>query len=276
MFVHPHISSTFIGFHPIFSPSKTARNRDGNGMFFGPTFNGKEKDYESGFHYYGARYYWSETLTGWLSVDPLSDDYPYISAYNYCEQNPVKLKDTDGKGPVFGAFLGILSDYACQVATNLASDKSLGEALVDVSLTSIAVSAAEGALTSGASAVKKIAVKAGAIAIRSVATSDGSIQSIYDNAAQEVVGELVTGGMKVKRIKPKLQTNTAAVTKAKAKGHVSCKQATAINKANQKKNQKKVAKVQKVNSVVSQTAKPVAKATVTTGTKVLKEKTIDN
>ncbi len=25
--------------------------------------NGKEKDYESGFHYYGARYYWSEVLT---------------------------------------------------------------------------------------------------------------------------------------------------------------------------------------------------------------------
>jgi hypothetical protein len=29
-------------------------------------FNGKEKDYESGFHYYGARYYWSEVLTGRL------------------------------------------------------------------------------------------------------------------------------------------------------------------------------------------------------------------
>lgn len=25
------------------------------------SFTGKEKDYESGFHYYGARYYWSET-----------------------------------------------------------------------------------------------------------------------------------------------------------------------------------------------------------------------
>ena len=28
-------------------------------------FTGKEKDWESGFHYYGARYYWSEVLTGW-------------------------------------------------------------------------------------------------------------------------------------------------------------------------------------------------------------------
>ena len=39
-------------------------------------FNGKEKDYESGFHYYGARYYWSEVLTSWLSVDPMADKYP--------------------------------------------------------------------------------------------------------------------------------------------------------------------------------------------------------
>jgi RHS repeat-associated protein len=61
------------------------------------TFNGKEKDYESGFHYYGARYYWSELLTGWLSVDPLADKYPSISPYAYCTWNPVKLIDPDGK-----------------------------------------------------------------------------------------------------------------------------------------------------------------------------------
>ena len=52
--------------------------------------NGKEKDYESGFHYYGARYYWSEFLTGWLSVDPMADKYPSISPY-------AKLMDMDGR-----------------------------------------------------------------------------------------------------------------------------------------------------------------------------------
>ena len=61
------------------------------------TFNGKEKDYESGFHYYGARYYWSEVLTGWLSVDPMMDKYPGISPYNYCMWNPVKMIDPDGR-----------------------------------------------------------------------------------------------------------------------------------------------------------------------------------
>ncbi len=35
-------------------------------------FNGKEKDLESGYNYYGARYY-CDWLSIWLSVDPLSD-----------------------------------------------------------------------------------------------------------------------------------------------------------------------------------------------------------
>ena len=76
--------------------------------------NGKEKDWESGFHLprrgfehhngkynavknYGARYYWSEMLTGWLSVDPMADKYPGISPYAYCVWNPVKLVDPEGE-----------------------------------------------------------------------------------------------------------------------------------------------------------------------------------
>ncbi len=58
--------------------------------------NGKEKDYESGFHYYGARYYWSEILTGWLSVDPMIDKYPSLSPYAYCIWNPIITIDPDG------------------------------------------------------------------------------------------------------------------------------------------------------------------------------------
>ena len=60
------------------------------------SFNGKERDYESGFHYYGARYYWGESLTGWLSVDPMADKYPEISAYTYCHLNPIIIIDPDG------------------------------------------------------------------------------------------------------------------------------------------------------------------------------------
>ena len=63
-------------------------------------FNGKEKDYESGFHYYGARYHWSEVLTGWLSVDPLMDKYPSISPYAYCAWNPILFIDPNGEEKV--------------------------------------------------------------------------------------------------------------------------------------------------------------------------------
>ena len=65
-------------------------------LFYPLNFNGKEKDHESGFHYYGARYYWGEVLTGWLSVDPMADKYPGISPYAYCAWNPIKLIDPDG------------------------------------------------------------------------------------------------------------------------------------------------------------------------------------
>ena len=70
--------------------------------FSASTFTGKEKDYESGFHYYGARYYWSEVLTGWLSVDPMMDKYSSISGYAYCVNNPVILIDPDGNSPIKG------------------------------------------------------------------------------------------------------------------------------------------------------------------------------
>ena len=60
------------------------------------TFSGKEKDAETGYHYFGARYYNSD-LSLWLSVDPMSDKYPSLSPYNYCAWNPMKLADPTGK-----------------------------------------------------------------------------------------------------------------------------------------------------------------------------------
>ncbi len=59
-------------------------------------FIGKERDSETGFSYFGARYYDSDILTGWLSVDPMADKYPNISPYAYCAWNPIKLLDPDG------------------------------------------------------------------------------------------------------------------------------------------------------------------------------------
>ncbi|MCQ2086430.1 MAG: RHS repeat-associated core domain-containing protein, partial [archaeon] len=62
-----------------------------------PISHSSKQDSESGYHYFGARYYDSELLTGWMSVDPMSDKYPSISPYAYCAWNPVKLVDPDGR-----------------------------------------------------------------------------------------------------------------------------------------------------------------------------------
>ena len=59
-------------------------------------FTGKEKDSETGFCYFGARYYDSDLSGLFLSIDPMSDKYPNISPYAYCAWNPVKLVDPDG------------------------------------------------------------------------------------------------------------------------------------------------------------------------------------
>ena len=59
-------------------------------------FTGKERDVETGYDYFGARFYWA-TIGHWLSVDPMADKYPNISPYAYCAWNPVKFVDPDGR-----------------------------------------------------------------------------------------------------------------------------------------------------------------------------------
>jgi len=59
------------------------------------TFSGKEKVVETGYNYFGARYY-DSGLSVWLSVDPLSDKFPNISPYNYCFNNPITYVDPNG------------------------------------------------------------------------------------------------------------------------------------------------------------------------------------
>ena len=58
---------------------------------------GKERDEETGYGYFGARYMDQELMTMWLSVDPMADKYPSLSPYHYCHWNPVKLVDPDGQ-----------------------------------------------------------------------------------------------------------------------------------------------------------------------------------
>ena len=96
------------------------------------TFTGKERDGETGYGYFGARYMDHELMTGWLSVDPMADKYPSISPYTYCAWNPIKLMDPDGREvgdyySVTGRYLGWDGDFDNKVhiiddKTTLAKD----------------------------------------------------------------------------------------------------------------------------------------------------------
>ena len=60
------------------------------------SFTGKERDAETGYSYFGARYYDSDLSGLFLSVDPMSDKYPSITPYAYCAWNPIKIIDPNG------------------------------------------------------------------------------------------------------------------------------------------------------------------------------------
>ena len=62
-------------------------------------FTGKERDAETGYDYFGARFY-DHRKGIWNSVDPLADKYPGNTPYLYCGGNPIMLVDPDGRDTV--------------------------------------------------------------------------------------------------------------------------------------------------------------------------------
>jgi len=67
----------------------------GNAYRYG--FNGKENDKDAGegIQDYGMRIY-DERLGRFLSVDPLAEDYPYYTPYQFAGNSPIELIDMDG------------------------------------------------------------------------------------------------------------------------------------------------------------------------------------
>jgi RHS repeat-associated protein len=62
-------------------------------------FTGKERDVESGLSYFGARLY-MPAFARWTSVDPMADEFPASSPYNYTLNNPVASIDPMGRAPI--------------------------------------------------------------------------------------------------------------------------------------------------------------------------------
>jgi RHS repeat-associated protein len=61
-------------------------------------FTGKERDQETGYDYFGARYYDSR-IGRWLQTEPLYDKYLQVTPYCYGLLNPFTLKDYNGLDP---------------------------------------------------------------------------------------------------------------------------------------------------------------------------------
>ena len=60
------------------------------------TFTGKERDEETGYGYFAARYMDHELLSSFISVDRYADKYPFISPYVYCAWNSMRFIDPSG------------------------------------------------------------------------------------------------------------------------------------------------------------------------------------
>ena len=92
-------------------------------------FTGKERDDETGYDFFGARYY-ASSLPLWLSVDPLADKYPYISPYAYCGWNPIKYVDPNGKWLETAWDIANVAMDAVSLESNI-KDGNFGAAMID-------------------------------------------------------------------------------------------------------------------------------------------------
>jgi RHS repeat-associated protein len=79
-------------------------------------FSGKEKDEETGYNYFGARYY-DSGLSVWLSVDPLAVSYPEYSPYQYCAGSPLNCVDPDGQRINWICFIGAFKSFCDNMGT---------------------------------------------------------------------------------------------------------------------------------------------------------------
>lgn len=191
-------------------------------------------------YYYGARYYDPRTSI-WLGVDPQAEDYPNVSSYAYCANNPVKYIDPDGEAinliaGGLGAGIGALIGGAIEAGTQIYKHgkvtdwKAVGGSVVQGAITGGAAG-----LTGGASLLVTATVAGSANAVGGTVNRaiQGKETTITDVAVDASVGAVLGAGGKVVGNAVKNATNNMsnaakgklgeAATKAKygAKGYVS-------------------------------------------------------
>jgi RHS repeat-associated protein len=92
-------------------------------------FTEKERDTETNYDYFGARYYDSE-LARWLQVDPMSTQRPGLTPYNYCQNNP--LLRIDPTGMLDNVYLNGTEEEQKEALTAMQSSTSLSLSINEV------------------------------------------------------------------------------------------------------------------------------------------------
>ena len=184
-------------------------------------FTGHELDIETGLVYAGARYYMPE-VGRWMAVDPLADEFPEWSPYNYAMNRPLLLTDPSGMAPEdgdcppncdFGSVLGQMFGWAeptfnetannlgleqvrtspPKVYKDLAAVRQVGT-VVAVSGAAVAIAATGCGAGAGCAAVLGGPSTAAAIAAGAGAVSTlGGVLETAGAVGQAVTGETTVG-----------------------------------------------------------------------------------
>lgn len=126
-------------------------------------FTGHKHDGELGLTYMQQRYY-DPIIGRFYSNDPVdflghmqrgNSPANGFNRYAYANNNPYKYVDPDGEFGIIGALIGGGIDAAIQIGNNMKNGQGFGDAVMNVDLGSVAVSAALGSVTGGATTLLK-------------------------------------------------------------------------------------------------------------------------
>ncbi|MDJ0581480.1 SpvB/TcaC N-terminal domain-containing protein [Crocosphaera sp.] len=120
-------------YHPYGTTAYQAMRNGAEVSFKRYRYTGKERDEESDLYYHGARYY-APWLARWASADP-SDLEDGLNLFNYVRNNPIILRDPNGKlswGTVFGIAAAVVVGTVVTVATAGLAAPLLGAAAASV------------------------------------------------------------------------------------------------------------------------------------------------